>query len=103
MIKLIFICLSDNKKYEVETEGGQTLMEAAVAHKIPHIAAECGGACSCGTCHIYIDAFWQKIMPPLSAQEEDMLIFADKRQSSSRLACQIPITDDMDGLTVYVP
>ena len=87
----------------VEGEDGSTLMETAVRHGVPEIVAECGGACACATCHVYIDdAFLAKVGKP-SGMEEDMLDFAYEVKPNSRLSCQIKVTPALDGLKVTTP
>ena len=67
------------------------------------IAAECGGACACATCHVYVDAAWQDKTGEKSAMEESMLDFAENVEPSSRLSCQIKVSDALDGLVVRMP
>ena len=87
----------------VEGEAGSTVMETAVRHQIPEIVAECGGACACATCHVYIDeAFMAKVGKP-SGMEEDMLDFAYDVKPNSRLSCQIKLTPALDGLKIVTP
>jgi ferredoxin, 2Fe-2S len=93
----------DGKTLTVEGKEDQTLMEAAVQNRIDGIVAECGGACSCATCHCYIDAEWQAVVGKSSGMEEDMLDFASDVRPNSRLSCQITLTSAMDGLTVTLP
>lgn len=87
----------------VEGEEGSTLMETAIRNGVPEIVAECGGACACATCHVYIDeAFMAKVGKP-SGMEEDMLDFAYEVRPTSRLSCQIKVTAALDGLRVATP
>lgn len=89
---------------KVEATPGQSLMEVAVANAVPGIDAECGGSMSCATCHCYVDTAWFEKTGTLSEGEADMLEFADKpMKATSRLSCQITITDALDGLVVEVP
>jgi 2Fe-2S ferredoxin len=90
-------------KHEVEAEVGMTVMEAAVKNLVPGIEAECGGACSCATCHVYVDEAWRKATGQPEEMEEDMLDFAFDVRASSRLSCQIKITEELDGLVVHLP
>ncbi|HTK12674.1 MAG TPA: 2Fe-2S iron-sulfur cluster-binding protein [Xanthobacteraceae bacterium] len=87
----------------VDADNGLTVMEAAIRNDVPGIEAECGGACSCSTCHVYIADDWVERLPPVSPMEEDMLDFAYDVRSTSRLSCQIKVVDDIDGLTVTTP
>lgn len=93
----------DGTKHVVEAKTGQTAMEAAIANTVPGIVAECGGACSCATCHVHVDAAWTEKLGGPSEMEEDMLDFAFDVSPSSRLSCQIRITDELDGLVLHVP
>ena len=87
----------------VEVENGATVMEAAIRNAIPGIEAECGGACACATCHVYVDAAWADKTGAKSAMEESMLDFAENVEANSRLSCQIKVTDALDGLVVRMP
>jgi 2Fe-2S ferredoxin len=87
----------------VEAEVGSTVMETAIRNNIPGIEAECGGACACATCHVYVDEAWREKVGGPSPMEEDMLDFGYDVRSNSRLSCQIKMTDDLDGLTVTTP
>jgi 2Fe-2S ferredoxin len=78
-------------------------MEAAIKNGVPGIEAECGGACACATCHVYIEPDWQEKVGPPSSMEEDMLDFAFDVRPNSRLACQIQVKAELDGLTVRTP
>lgn len=89
--------------HKVEAEVGQTLMETAIKHEVPGIVAECGGACSCATCHVYVDEAWKEKAGKASEMEEDMLDFAADVRSNSRLSCQIRVTEALDGLVVTIP
>jgi 2Fe-2S ferredoxin len=87
----------------VEVENGATVMEAAIRNAIPGIDAECGGACACATCHVYVDADWQEKVGPPTPMEEDMLDFGFDVRPNSRLSCQIKVSDELDGLKVTTP
>jgi 2Fe-2S ferredoxin len=87
----------------VEAEPGMTVMEAAVRNSVPGIAAECGGACACATCHVYVDEAWREATGTPEQMEEDMLDFAFDIRPESRLSCQIKVTEALDGLVVRVP
>lgn len=87
----------------VDAEVGSTVMEVAIRNNVPGIDAECGGACACATCHVYVDGEWAAIVGPAEPMEQDMLDFASDVRSSSRLSCQIRIKPDLDGLTVTTP
>jgi 2Fe-2S ferredoxin len=87
----------------VEIPAGHSLMEGAVNNDVAGILADCGGACSCATCHVLVDPDWVDAIPPREAMEEDMLEFAIEPGPTSRLSCQITITDALDGLIVTLP
>jgi 2Fe-2S ferredoxin len=86
----------------VDVRAGTTAMEAAVDNDVAGIVAECGGACSCATCHVYVDPAWVDKLPPPEPQEDGMLDCVLDRRTNSRLSCQIVIRDDLDGLVVRV-
>jgi ferredoxin, 2Fe-2S len=88
---------------EVEAEPGSTVMEAAIRNGIPGILAECGGACACATCHVYVDESFMPLVGEPEPMEEDMLDFAFDVRPTSRLSCQIRVRDSLDGLTVTTP
>lgn len=102
MTKVTFI-ESNGTTYETEAETGSTVMETAIRNNVPGIVAECGGACTCATCHVYVDEKWVDIVGGPSPMEEDMLDFAFDVRDTSRLSCQIKVTDPLDGLVVHVP
>jgi 2Fe-2S ferredoxin len=93
----------DGSRQTVEAKTGTSLMEAAVDNDVAGIVAECGGACSCATCHVYVDAAWVAKLPPPDAQEDGMLDCVLERTKQSRLSCQIEIGPLLDGLLVEVP
>lgn len=102
MAKITFI-QPDGSKATVDAEPGTTVMEAAKLNSVAGIEAECGGACACATCHVYIDNAWRDKVGKAGNMEEDMLDFAFDVREESRLACQIKVTSALDGLTVRVP
>ena len=87
----------------IDVENGATVMEAAIRNGIPGIEAECGGACACATCHVYVDEAWQAKVGGPTPMEEDMLDFAWDVRPTSRLSCQMKIVADWDGLVVEIP
>lgn len=89
--------------HEVDGEAGMTLMEVARKADVPGIEAECGGACSCATCHVYVDDAWTSKTGLAQEMEEDMLDFAFDVRPNSRLSCQIKVTNELDGLVVHLP
>jgi len=78
-------------------------MEAAVQNMIPGIDADCGGACACATCHVYVAADWMSKLKDKDDMEDSMLDFAEEVKDNSRLSCQILMSDDLDGITVTTP
>src|SRR5436305_13901487 len=93
----------NGKEHEVDVPAGWSVMEGAVKNNIPGIDADCGGACACATCHVYVDDAWRGKTGEKSAMEESMLDFAENVQDNSRLSCQIKVSDDLDGLVVRMP
>ena len=93
----------DGTVHTVEAELGSTVMETALKNDVSSIVAECGGGCTCATCHIYIDDAWTEIVGPPSADEETELDAAFDVRPNSRLSCQIKVTDELDGLIVRTP
>jgi 2Fe-2S ferredoxin len=87
----------------IDAEVGQTVMETAIKNDVPGIEAECGGACACATCHVYVDEAWREKVGGPSPMEEDMLDFGYDVKANSRLSCQIKVSDELDGLVVRTP
>ncbi|WP_265518399.1 2Fe-2S iron-sulfur cluster-binding protein [Nitratireductor luteus] len=102
MTRLTFIAF-DGTRFEVDAENGSTVMENAIRNGVPGIEAECGGACACATCHVYVDEEWTDAVGGPEVMEEDMLDFAYDVRPNSRLSCQIRVSDELDGLVVQVP
>lgn len=102
MAKITFI-QPDGSSQVVEATPGVTVMEAAKLNGVPGIEAECGGACACATCHVYVADEWREKVGAPEEMEEDMLDFAFDVRESSRLSCQIKVTEELDGLVVFVP
>ena len=93
----------DGAVHTVEGDIGSTVMETALRNEVGGIVAECGGACTCATCVVHVDEAWSAIVGPPSAEEEDMLDFAFEVKPTSRLSCQIKVTQALDGLIVRTP
>ena len=93
----------NGKEHIVEVQNGLTVMEGAVQNDIPGIDADCGGSMSCDTCHVYVKEDWYNKLPKKEMGEDDMLDQAYEPNSNSRLSCQIMVSDDLDGLSVYMP
>ena len=102
MPKITFIDHS-GRSHTVEAEIDHTVMETALKHNVPGIVGECGGACACATCHVYVDEAWQKVAGTPSEMEEDMLDFAYAVRPESRLSCQLRVNSAYDGLIVRIP
>jgi ferredoxin, 2Fe-2S len=102
MTKVIFI-ESDGSERVVNAIDGDSLMRVAVANGVSGILAECGGACSCGTCHVHVEPRWLERVGGRSALETSMLELADEFQQNSRLSCQVTVTPELEGLVVRIP
>jgi 2Fe-2S ferredoxin len=102
MPKITFVS-QDGTRRTVEAEVGSTVMEAAIKNGVPGIEAECGGACACATCHVYVEETWREATGKAEPMEEDMLDFAFDIRPNSRLSCQIKVSEKIDGLVVNVP
>ena len=95
---------SNGTRHETEAELGSTVMETAIMHGIPGIIAECGGSCTCATCHVYVDERWAARLPaPLPNELEMLECTASERGPTSRLSCQIKVSAELDGLVVRLP
>lgn len=101
MASIIFI-QADGTRQTVPGIPGKTVMEAAVRHNVPGIDAECGGSCSCGTCHVHVKDEWASRLPPKNADEDATLECAAGVRHDSRLSCQIVFNPMLDGLTVHL-
>jgi 2Fe-2S ferredoxin len=102
MPKVTFIEHS-GKEHTIEAAAGVTVMEAAVKNNVPGIDADCGGACACATCHVFVDADWLAKTGKAGSMEESMLDFAEGVTELSRLSCQISMSAELDGLVVRLP
>jgi 2Fe-2S ferredoxin len=102
MARITFI-EHDGTTRTVEAENGATVMETAIRNAVPGIEAECGGACACATCHVYIGEEWVSVVGSPAPMEEDMLDFAFDVRPNSRLSCQIKVSDALDGLILTTP
>ena len=103
MPKVTFID-ADGTRHEVEGKNGVSLMEIAIANNIDGVEAECGGSCMCATCHCFIEEDFTAGAPAMESDEDEMLGFtAVDRKTSSRLSCQIKMTDDLNGIEVHLP
>ena len=102
MAKITYIEFNGTQ-HIVEVNTGLSVMEGAIDNGVPGIAAECGGACSCATCHVYVDPAWVAATGNAEHLEKDMLECAMDLQDNSRLSCQIEVSDELDGLVVRMP
>ena len=102
MAKITFIDAAGTAR-TVEADNGSTVMETAIRNSIPGIEAECGGACACATCHVYVADGWSEKVGKPQPMEDDMLDFAFDVRPTSRLSCQIKVKAELDGLTVMTP
>ncbi|MBL8551649.1 MAG: 2Fe-2S iron-sulfur cluster binding domain-containing protein [Hyphomonadaceae bacterium] len=93
----------DGKEHVLEVASGLSVMEGAVKNAVPGIDADCGGACACATCHVYVDPAWKEKTGDPSSMEMSMLDFAEGVEDNSRLSCQIKVTPELDGLIVRMP
>lgn len=98
----ITVTTRDGREKEIVAEVGRSLMLNLRAGGIEEILALCGGCCSCATCHVYVDEEWLSRLPAMSPDEDDLLDTSGARQPNSRLSCQIPVNDSLDGLAVTV-
>lgn len=102
MAKITYVAHSGESR-TVEVEDGATVMEGALRNAVPGIEAECGGACACGTCHVYVHDSWRNKVGDPSPVEHEMLDLSVDVRPNSRLSCQIKVTDELDGLVVTTP
>ena len=89
--------------HKIDVPSGLSVMEGAIKNMVPGIDADCGGACACATCHVYVDPEWTETVGGPSEMEQTMLDFAEDVEDNSRLSCQITVTDALDGLIVRLP
>ncbi len=94
---------NDGTEHTIEVQNGMSLMEAAVKQGIPGIYGDCGGACACATCMVYVPDEWQGKLAGIETMEESMLDFCERREDNSRLSCQIVASDAIDGIRVQMP
>lgn len=93
----------DGTLHEVTASPGVSAMQAAIREGVPGIDADCGGACACATCHVYVEPAWQDRVGSPDSMEESMLDFVEERAANSRLSCQIVLRDELDGLVLRLP
>jgi 2Fe-2S ferredoxin len=103
MAKITYVEFNGTE-HVIDVKNGMTVMEGARDNGVPGIDADCGGACACSTCHVYVADEWVEKIPAKDSMEEDMLDFAyQPNPVTSRLTCQIKVTDALDGLVVKLP
>lgn len=93
----------DGTEHTAEIEEGRSLMQAALDNGVPGIDADCGGSCACGTCHVIVDRNWIEKTGAISVTEEQMLDLTPEKEETSRLACQVSLSEAMDGMVVRLP
>lgn len=99
----VHFVLHDGSRHSLEGEVGTPVMHLARRAALSGILAECGGVCSCATCHVHVDPQWVGRLPAMEEEERDMLDFAEGVDDTSRLSCQLRLSDALDGLVVHVP
>ena len=102
MAKIKYIQFN-GEEHTVDVQNGLTVMEGAIKNKVPGIVADCGGACACATCHVYVEENWLKKLPKAEDAENDMIDMAFEPKKNSRLSCQIIVSNELDGLVVTTP
>lgn len=102
MVRIVFETGS-GQQFPIVVEASGTLMQAATGHGVPGIDADCGGSMVCGTCHVYIAADWQSKLPPKSEMEIQILEYVPSPHPDARLSCQIPLSEQLDGLIAVLP
>jgi ferredoxin, 2Fe-2S len=102
MVSILFI-EHDGNEHAVSVSTGGSVMQAAVKNGVPGIDADCGGSCSCATCHVYVNEEWLQKVGEVNPTEDAMLSLSTDRKQNSRLSCQIQVTEDLDGLIVTTP
>ncbi len=98
----VFVTTREGKELTLEPAAGTTLMEIIRDNASDELLALCGGCCSCATCHVYVDPAFQANLPKMTYDENDLLDGTSHRKPTSRLACQVPVTDAIDGIRVTI-
>jgi len=101
MVKVVVVN-REGEESMVEGTAGLTLMEVIRDNGFDELLALCGGCCSCATCHVYVDPAFKDVLPPKSEDEDDLLESSDHKTDDSRLSCQVPVTEDMEGIRVTI-
>ncbi len=102
MVEIVFI-EHDGSEHKVAARPGSTVMLAAVTNGVPGIDADCGGSCSCATCHVFVHEDWLEKVGEMNLTEEAMLSLSPDRKDNSRLSCQITVSEELNGLVVTTP
>ena len=102
MAKITYIEFNGTE-HTADVPNGLSVMEGAIKNMIPGIDADCGGACACATCHVYVDPKWTEIVGGPNEMEQTMLDFAENVEDNSRLSCQITVSEKIEGLIVRMP
>ena len=102
MTKITFIEF-DGTEHVVDADNGASVMQAAVSNNVPGIDADCGGACACATCHVYVDGAFIDKVGKAEEMEQSMLEFAENVEPTSRLSCQITVSDELEGMSLKLP
>lgn len=102
MAKITYIEF-DGTRHDIDADEGTSVMQTAIDNGVPGIDADCGGQCSCATCHVIVDPSWFGKLPAIEDMENSMLDLNPERTETSRLSCQIPVTEQLDGLVVTLP
>ena len=93
----------DGTKHNIDANNGDSIMTTAISNLVPGIDADCGGECSCATCHVIVDDAWIGKLAEIAETENSMLDLNPDRETNSRLSCQIPMSEDIDGITILLP
>ena len=99
---ITFIDANGNRR-TLQAEPGQSVMQAAIDNKVPGILADCGGCCSCATCHCYVEEPWGGLVPTASVEEAELVSYAFDPRPTSRLSCQLVLTFAHDGIEIGLP
>ncbi len=98
----IAVTTRSGQTYQLAIEPGVSLMQSIRDAGINEVLALCGGCCACGTCHVYVDPAFEQFLPPIGSDEKGLLDYADHRRNESRLACQIPLSENLSGMSVRI-
>ena len=98
----IHVTRRDGRQQSLDCPAGRSLKDTLKGAGVDEILGLCGGFASCGTCHVHVAEDWLDRLPPMQAEEDELLSYSDWRAANSRLACQIPFTDALDGIAVTV-